>query len=233
MPIPYAGTLELQAPGALSLRVEVSGGAPRLVVLVSELEAWLKARLGSKVPLAPAVASMSESLSERARGDEGVLTADEAVMVVAAVGGAALRMIPDLLASCRDADAAAGRVLREFLQSAHAMPGFPRGAEAAPRIAHKPRNLSEHMETERKLMMEALDETHWDRGAAAERLGMPRRTFYRRMSEYGFLEGAKPRGKKAQQMRQAELSKMKSAKAPDAADPLNEKAASPQLKLGS
>ncbi|MEZ4390244.1 MAG: helix-turn-helix domain-containing protein [Polyangiales bacterium] len=221
MAVPYAGTLELRAPGALSLRVEVSGGAPRLLVRARELEAWLEARSGQKLPLASAIAGLGEALSERALGAEGVLTADEAVMVVAALGGGALRLIPELLGSCRDAEAVAGRVLREFLQSAYAMPGDAGTAPSAPRPAQRPRNLTEHMETERRQMLEALDATRWDRGAAAERLGMPRRTFYRRMSEYGFLEGSKPRGKKAQRLRQAALEEMKGTASPQPTVALN------------
>jgi hypothetical protein len=61
-------------------------------------------------------------------------------------------------------------------------------------------------------MVEALEATRWDRGAAAERMGMSRRTFYRRMTEYGLLEGAKPRGIKAQRLRQQAAAKGKAGK---------------------
>jgi len=45
--------------------------------------------------------------------------------------------------------------------------------------------LSEHEREERGRIVEALDKTGWNRARAAEVLGMPRRTFYRRLREYG------------------------------------------------
>jgi hypothetical protein len=207
---PYAATLELRAPGALSLRVEVVDGAPQIVVTVRALSAWLEARgaLGKR-PLTAVITTQGDAFGEAAQGDRGVLTGDQAVMVTAAVGGAALRLIPDVLASVRDGEAAAQKALRDLVGRVKASAGL---APAAP-VPPSPQNLSEHMAAERASMVEALEATRWDRGAAAERMGMSRRTFYRRMTEYGLLEGAKPRGIKAQRLRQQAAEKGKAAPA--------------------
>jgi serine/threonine-protein kinase PknK len=53
-----------------------------------------------------------------------------------------------------------------------------------PRVQKKG-TLSEHDREERGRIVEALDKTGWNRARAAEVLGMPRRTFYRRLREYG------------------------------------------------
>lgn len=44
--------------------------------------------------------------------------------------------------------------------------------------------LSEHQRGERRKIVEALEATGWNRVKAAEVLGMPRRTFYRRLKDY-------------------------------------------------
>jgi transcriptional regulator of acetoin/glycerol metabolism len=61
-------------------------------------------------------------------------------------------------------------------------PSAPRGSGAAP-----PRRgtLSEHQRSEREQIVAALEQTGWNRARAAELIGMPRRTFYRRLSDYG------------------------------------------------
>lgn len=46
-------------------------------------------------------------------------------------------------------------------------------------------SLSEHQRQERTRMAEALESAGWNRVRAAQLLGMPRRTFYRRLKEYG------------------------------------------------
>ena len=38
-----------------------------------------------------------------------------------------------------------------------------------------------------KLSLAALEATGWNRVKAAAQLGMPRRTFYRRLNDYGIL----------------------------------------------
>jgi len=50
--------------------------------------------------------------------------------------------------------------------------------------APKKGTLSEHQRGERRRIVEALEQTGWNRVKAAEVLGMPRRTFYRRLKDY-------------------------------------------------
>jgi transcriptional regulator with GAF, ATPase, and Fis domain len=50
-----------------------------------------------------------------------------------------------------------------------------------------PANLEEWKATERRKILEALEATNWNRVKAAKQLGMPRRTFYRRLKEYEIL----------------------------------------------
>ena len=55
----------------------------------------------------------------------------------------------------------------------------------SPAVAAPPANLKQHEAVEKQRILRVLEETNWDRKAAAEKLGMPRRTFYRRLTEYG------------------------------------------------
>ena len=51
-----------------------------------------------------------------------------------------------------------------------------------------PGNVDEWKAHERKKILHALEAASWNRVKAAQQLGMPRRTFYRRLKEYGILE---------------------------------------------
>jgi DNA-binding NtrC family response regulator len=46
-------------------------------------------------------------------------------------------------------------------------------------------SLDAHRASERDRILAALTACNWNRLKAAERVGMPRRTFYRRLKEYG------------------------------------------------
>ncbi len=50
-----------------------------------------------------------------------------------------------------------------------------------------PGNVEEWKAHERRKILEALETAGWNRVRAAHQLGMPRRTFYRRLKEYGIL----------------------------------------------
>jgi serine/threonine-protein kinase PknK len=52
-----------------------------------------------------------------------------------------------------------------------------------------PDTLEAHKSAEKRRILEALEACGWNRVKAAERLGMPRRTFYRRLAEHGILDG--------------------------------------------
>lgn len=55
--------------------------------------------------------------------------------------------------------------------------------------AHPATTITEHRARDREEILRALDQTSWNRMEAARILGMPRRTFYRRMEEYGLQQG--------------------------------------------
>jgi transcriptional regulator with GAF, ATPase, and Fis domain len=69
--------------------------------------------------------------------------------------------------------------------------GLPPPAEAEPLRAvgsgGLPSSLGQHRSAERARILAALDRTGWNRVRAAAELGMPRRTFYRRLRAYGIL----------------------------------------------
>jgi len=60
-------------------------------------------------------------------------------------------------------------------------------AEAAPQLARpaKKSTTSQHRRDERERILDALRACNWNRVKAAELSGIPRRTFYRRLREYG------------------------------------------------
>ncbi|HEU4408785.1 MAG TPA: helix-turn-helix domain-containing protein [Polyangiaceae bacterium] len=61
----------------------------------------------------------------------------------------------------------------------------PRPPAAAARVAKAPPPLTPHQRAERWRILEALRRHRGNRLRAAEALGMPRRTFYRRLDAYG------------------------------------------------
>jgi transcriptional regulator with GAF, ATPase, and Fis domain/tetratricopeptide (TPR) repeat protein len=68
--------------------------------------------------------------------------------------------------------------------------GAESGEARAPRSAQEPErpmvtSLDSHKATERERILAALGASNWNRVKAAKLVGMPRRTFYRRLKEYG------------------------------------------------
>ncbi len=64
----------------------------------------------------------------------------------------------------------------------------PAIAAKAPVASENPAgSLAGHKEQERTQILEALERAKWNRAQAARILGIPRRTFYRRLKEYGIL----------------------------------------------
>jgi transcriptional regulator with GAF, ATPase, and Fis domain len=85
-----------------------------------------------------------------------------------------------LVSPARSLEAAA---VREAPQAAEPR----RGAPPSSREARPPRRqtVSQHRRDEKQRIVEALESCNWNRVRAAEILGMPRRTFYRRLAQYG------------------------------------------------
>ncbi len=65
--------------------------------------------------------------------------------------------------------------------------GFRPASDRAPSVLRAPKKgtTSQHRRDERERIIEALRSCNWNRVKAAEASGIPRRTFYRRLREYG------------------------------------------------
>jgi transcriptional regulator with GAF, ATPase, and Fis domain len=69
-------------------------------------------------------------------------------------------------------------------------PGEPRGKSAAPGKGaqwHRAESPAEYKAAERERILSALAASNWNRVQAAKLIGVPRRTFYRRLKEFGIL----------------------------------------------
>ncbi|MCA9583785.1 MAG: sigma 54-interacting transcriptional regulator [Myxococcales bacterium] len=59
--------------------------------------------------------------------------------------------------------------------------------EARQPASARPRTEKEHRGAEKEQILEALEKSAWNRVQAAKLIGMPRRTFYRRLKDYGIV----------------------------------------------
>jgi DNA-binding NtrC family response regulator len=68
-------------------------------------------------------------------------------------------------------------------------PAGPARAKAGPSAGPAARavagSIDEHRASEKDRILQALSASNWNRVRAAEIVGLPRRTFYRRLKEYG------------------------------------------------
>jgi transcriptional regulator of acetoin/glycerol metabolism len=105
--------------------------------------------------------------------------------------GTLRRMTPDPIAVTL---AALQMQMATLQQQVHAQDERLRALEGERRRAVPPPPLAipapavtseEQREREKAQILSALEETSWNRVEAAQRIGMPRRTFYRRLAEYG------------------------------------------------
>jgi len=87
----------------------------------------------------------------------------------------------DLELDAGDFDIPDGWVAGPVAAARPAREATPRGAT----IKLRKGGVSEHRREERDRILEALRESNWNRVKAAEISGIPRRTFYRRLREYG------------------------------------------------
>ena len=74
----------------------------------------------------------------------------------------------------------------DMLRVADAGPTTSGTPSATPSSAPSP--LAVRKASERQKILDALEEANWNKVRAAQVLGMPRRTLYRRLQEYGLLE---------------------------------------------
>jgi serine/threonine-protein kinase PknK len=77
----------------------------------------------------------------------------------------------------------------ELPATGRAEPGRAEGARARRGASGPPRaeNKAEYKAAERDRILAALGACNWNRAKAAEMIGVPRRTFYRRLKEFGLL----------------------------------------------
>ncbi len=73
--------------------------------------------------------------------------------------------------------------IEDFELPSGRVPRPPPAVEEPPRKVET--SLDEHRATERERMLAALSKCNWNRLKAAQIVGLPRRTFYRRLKEYG------------------------------------------------
>ncbi len=100
------------------------------------------------------------------------------------VDGATLLMVATLQQQVVQLDTRLRAVEAELAARRAAPPPMPGAADTAGLAP-----LEAHRAKERASILAALEETRWNRKEVAERLGLPRRTLYRRMQEYGIQEG--------------------------------------------
>jgi transcriptional regulator of acetoin/glycerol metabolism len=61
----------------------------------------------------------------------------------------------------------------------------PHVATSVSEVRARPSSLDAAKEQEKDRILEALTECNWNRAKAAQIVGMPRRTFYRRLKKFG------------------------------------------------
>lgn len=194
--------------GPLALRVEASAAGPVCLVGAASLVAWLPSQniacTADRIHKIVAEAKAHPKLAaEFGRGPEGLLTERAARVVIASLGaGLAGALAEDALAL---AFGRASEGLRVLLHSAAGAEASPAGTDAsathrgatsgaAPRPPAKADNpLTKGPTTtdlaleERAQIVEALRKARQNRTEAARLLGIPRRSFYRKLRDYGIV----------------------------------------------
>ncbi|CAN5751061.1 hypothetical protein BH09MYX1_BH09MYX1_08220 [soil metagenome] len=76
---------------------------------------------------------------------------------------------------------------KELVLSDFSLPEASRPSPSSHRSRPQAATTAEHRDSERERILRALAATSWNRVKAAQLMGMPRRTFYRRLKEFGIL----------------------------------------------
>lgn len=196
----FTPSLELVA-GELRFIVRLSSPAPTVLLPEDSLARLLNTpRPISRRALTQAVEALGAGFTPRQIHERLAYTLPEALSVVGALlAQAALpvdaRWMPAVLRAFQAAEKAAAETLQSFAG------GAPRSATPPPAVSSAPDSVRTLEAEQRREILDALEATNWSRTKTAERLGIPRRTLYRRMSNFGILEGARPRGTYAQRLR--------------------------------
>lgn len=105
-----------------------------------------------------------------------------------AAGPAAADPVLQLVASLQQQVVALDQRVRQLEERVRELEGKGRAAapaETASPPAKAPSPREAHAEREKARILKALEETGWNKLAAAEKLGIPRRTFYRKLEAFG------------------------------------------------
>jgi hypothetical protein len=195
--------------GPLALRVEASAAGPVCLVGAASLVAWLPSQnitcTADRIHKIVAEAKAHPKLAaEFGRGPEGLLTERAARVVIASLGaGLAGALAEDALALAFGRASAGLRALLQSAVGAETSPGLSAGlppagtatgTATAPRAPAKADNpLTKGPTTtdlaleERAQIVEALRKARQNRTEAARLLGIPRRSFYRKLRDYGIV----------------------------------------------
>lgn len=198
-PLAFTPSLSLVA-GDLRFVVHLASSAPAVLLPEEGLARLLSTKRPlSRRALQRAVTALGDTFSPRTVDAQPAFALPEALSVVGALlAQGALpvdeRWMPAVLHAFQAAERAAAETLQTLTRTTPPAP-TPPPTDAAPAT------LRAHEAQQRQEILDALETTGWSRSRAAEHLGIPRRTLYRRMAQYGILEGARPRGPWAQKLR--------------------------------
>jgi hypothetical protein len=203
-PLAFTPSLSLVA-GDLRFVVHLASSAPAVLLPEEGLARLLSTKRPlSRRALQRAVTALGDTFSPRTVDAQPAFALPEALSVVGALlAQGALpvdaRWMPAVLLAFQAAERAADETLRTLPRPTVSAPTVPAPPPTPTDAA--PGTLRAHEAQQRQEILDALEATGWSRSRAAEHLGIPRRTLYRRMAQYGILEGARPRGPWAQKLR--------------------------------
>lgn len=183
MPAASAVALYVQV-GALRFVAATTPGAPTLLP-VADLTAYLAGRgVTARAALATAMATLEANLSPHARETPPALTLDDALLVAGALGAALPKGAGAEIASAfREAELAFAAFARSRTPSRGIAPTL---SLATPdEIPPPPPGLSRAQLADREALLAILDAHRWNKVRVAEKLGIPRRTLYRRFARFG------------------------------------------------
>lgn len=183
--------------GPLTLRVEAGEHGPRCLVAPASLASWLGSRsiLCSADRMAKLVSELRaipELAAEVGSAPDNLLTREGARAVIGAVGAGINGVLAERALE-RAFERARASTLFAWGEPGPASPVPPRAptpTTRAPRLAPPATEgptLADLNREERDAIIGALRKTRQNRTEAAKLLGVPRRTFYRKLREYGIV----------------------------------------------
>lgn len=165
----HDGDFELLLPEGLFIKMLVATGIVAEKAITAAVEKLMSASDGGWAP-------------KRATGGR-MLTHDEAVSVLIALGNVkAVGLLHELREAFHEAKAEVDEwvnTLRDGANVGHSSPNLPR-------------SRAEFESAQKQEILAALVKHNWNKVRAANELGIPRRTFYRKLSEFGVESPSAP-----------------------------------------